>query len=153
MFFFDTGELMSIVSTAVSIYTLYQKITEKYYTFKTYSNDVEMIHQFKILQLFMFLLLMGHIFSLLLYGSALVAYSAGEAENWVSLSKVDTAPWYTRYIYSLYWAITTMTTVGYGDIHGCNQYELVVCIVVEILGSAIFGYMINVIGMTLTDMK
>jgi hypothetical protein len=153
MFFFETGELVSVASTIISLYTLYQKITDKYDTFKTYSNDVDMLHQFKILQLFMFLLLMGHIFSIMLYGAALIAYNTGEEDNWVTQSKVENAPWYTRYIYSLYWAITTMTTVGFGDIHGWNQYEMVVCIVVEILGSALFGYMINVIGMTLTDMK
>ena len=28
-----------------------------------------------------------------------------------------------RYIYSLYWAITTLATVGYGDFSAANPYE------------------------------
>jgi hypothetical protein len=46
-----------------------------------------------------------------------------------------------------------MVTVGYGDITPQNKYEAVVVIVVEILATSIFGYMINIIGMTLTELK
>ena len=58
-----------------------------------------------------------------------------------------------QYIYALYWAITTMTTVGYGDITATNPIEICFSIFVEILGCAIFGYMINIIGMILSDMR
>ena len=34
-------------------------------------------------------------------------------------------PWDIRYIWSLYFSITTMTTVGYGDISATNQYEAI----------------------------
>jgi hypothetical protein len=62
MFFFETGELFSICCTVVSIYTLYEKISEKYHTFKTYSTDVAMLHEFKSMQIFVFMLFMGHLF-------------------------------------------------------------------------------------------
>lgn len=74
-------------------------------------------------------------------------------DNWVTTNKIDTAAWHTRYVYSLYWSITTITTVGYGDLHGTNEIEFLASILVEIIGAALVGYMINVIGMTLNDMK
>jgi hypothetical protein len=46
-----------------------------------------------------------------------------------------------------------MVTVGYGDITPQNEYEVAVVIVVEIIGTSIFGYMINIIGMTLSELK
>jgi hypothetical protein len=49
--------------------------------------------------------------------------------------------------------MTTMSTVGYGDIAATNPVEIIFSIFVEILGCAIYGYMINIIGMILSDMR
>jgi hypothetical protein len=46
-----------------------------------------------------------------------------------------------------------MVTVGYGDITPQNKYEAIVVMIIEILGASIFGYMINIIGMTLALLK
>jgi hypothetical protein len=43
--------------------------------------------------------------------------------------------------------------VGYGDITPQNEYEVAVTIFIELTGSALFGYIINVIGMTMTELK
>lgn len=41
-----------------------------------------------------------------------------------------------------------MVTVGYGDLTPNNFFEAIIVTLIEIVGTAIFGYMINVIGIT-----
>lgn len=46
-----------------------------------------------------------------------------------------------------------MVTVGYGDLTPGNPIEIVVVTVIQIVGTAIFGYMINVIGITVNEIQ
>lgn len=39
-----------------------------------------------------------------------------------------------------------MVTVGYGDLTPQNHYEVIMVMIVQLIGTAVFGYMINVIG-------
>eukprot|EP01051_Picozoa_sp_SAG22_P004507 SAG22_NODE_243_length_14055_cov_3.073015_15_plen_123_part_00 len=44
-----------------------------------------------------------------------------------------------RYFTALYWAFTTITTVGYGDIHAYNMWEMAVSILSMVIGVAVFN--------------
>ena len=44
------------------------------------------------------------------------------------------------YLVSLYWTVTTITTVGYGDISGTNLPEMIFCCLVMIIGVIAFGF-------------
>ena len=43
------------------------------------------------------------------------------------------------YTVSLYWTITTITTVGYGDISGTNNYERMFASFVMVVGVILFS--------------
>jgi hypothetical protein len=52
-------------------------------------------------------------------------------------------PLYGRYIAAIYWVITTMLTVGYGDIKPTNDVERLYSIVTMLTGGVVFGAMIS----------
>jgi hypothetical protein len=43
----------------------------------------------------------------------------------------------------MYYALTTLSTVGFGDFHPENSYERLICAFIMIFGNAIFGYIIG----------
>ncbi|KAG7393278.1 hypothetical protein PHYPSEUDO_011283 [Phytophthora pseudosyringae] len=51
----------------------------------------------------------------------------------------------SKYIASIYWAITTMTTVGFGDIYAVNDYEKGYSILVLIGGTTLFAYVVGTV--------
>ena len=46
----------------------------------------------------------------------------------------------TQYLYSVYWALTTLTTVGYGDITPTNNLERLYSLFALLTGALVFGY-------------
>lgn len=57
-----------------------------------------------------------------------------------------------RYLYSVYWAVTTLTTVGYGDLVPTNDAERVYALCAMLISALIFGYMISNIGSLVASM-
>ncbi|MFH0734738.1 MAG: cyclic nucleotide-binding domain-containing protein [bacterium] len=52
----------------------------------------------------------------------------------------------TNYIRSIYWCITTLTTIGYGDITPTNNAQMIFTMFVQLLGAGVFGYLIGSIA-------
>ena len=47
-----------------------------------------------------------------------------------------------QYVASLYWTVTTLTTVGYGDIVPINNKERILAIFIMVIGATVFGYVV-----------
>ncbi|KAL4488980.1 hypothetical protein ABPG73_005467, partial [Tetrahymena malaccensis] len=59
----------------------------------------------------------------------------------------------SRYIQTFYYAVVTMTTIGYGDFTAQTQLEKLLMIFIAFFSCGIFGYTINSIGNILYDIK
>lgn len=49
----------------------------------------------------------------------------------------------TRYIRSVYWTVTTLTTIGYGDITPVTNAQTMFVIIIEIMGAGMYGFIIG----------
>jgi CRP-like cAMP-binding protein len=52
-------------------------------------------------------------------------------------------PFSEQYLAAIYWAFTTMTTVGYGDITPTNEAEYLFAALMMIIGATVFGYVVG----------
>lgn len=103
----------------------------------------------------------SHLFACALYA---VADCSNGGECWIESYCVGKGAWFdddaagaepgacladqdnsVKYLVSLYWAFTTMTTIGYGDItpNARATPEIVVTIVTEVMGTTIFAYVVG----------
>lgn len=50
---------------------------------------------------------------------------------------------WSRYVMSIYWSITTLTTVGYGDLHPVNSREMTFDIFYMLFNLGLTAYLIG----------
>lgn len=56
-----------------------------------------------------------------------------------------------RYVYSLYWAVMTISTIGYGDVRPVTHQEREMVVAVSCLGCIFFSYSVAQITTLVTD--
>lgn len=74
-------------------------------------------------------------------------------DSWMIHYDIAEADDSDRYIASMYWAIATMLTVGYGDILPVSTAERALNIVVMLIGCAVFAYSMNSIGILVQNIQ
>jgi hypothetical protein len=90
-----------------------------------------------------------HMFACSWYALALVAEFG--PETWISRSETDHSLNNDKlYSKALYWAIVTLTTVGYGDITAHTNEEFELSIVWMLFGVIVYTWIISTLTTTLT---
>ncbi len=83
-------------------------------------------------------------FSLLFFGYWIIHIAHWIACGWLAIRGFDhNAPLIDSYLKSIYWAVTTITTIGYGDITPTTNSQIVFTMFVEIIGVGTYGYLIG----------
>ncbi len=63
--------------------------------------------------------------------------------GWIATTHMEKATSGDLYISSIYWAITTLSTVGYGDFKGYTNEEYLYTMGVEFIGIGFFGFIMG----------
>ncbi|KAI3735668.1 hypothetical protein L6452_15176 [Arctium lappa] len=115
--------------------------------FEGLEKDIRINYLFtRIIKLFVVELYCTHTAACIFYYLATTLPPAKEGYTWIGSLKMGDYNYsqfreidlWTRYITSLYFAIVTMATVGYGDIHAVNNREMIF-IIIYISGDMILG--------------
>ncbi|CAG9325896.1 unnamed protein product [Blepharisma stoltei] len=56
------------------------------------------------------------------------------------------------YLTALYWAITVLTTVGFGDIHALTETEMLICIIWMLFGVGFYSFIVGTITSVMTSL-
>ena len=115
------------------------KALEDFYRFLSVYYYLEKVVIFIIYFIIFFLFI--HLFICLHIFFALQKYP-----NWFSLIKNQNESFYTLYLASFYFLMTTMTTVGYGDIVCISLYERIFHIILLGIGTIVYSFVVSYVG-------
>lgn len=72
--------------------------------------------------------------------------------TWINSLNLNDYSNFDLYTTSFYWAVTTLATVGYGDIHAFNTHEMIACCFVMIIGVFLYSYTIGSITTLISNL-
>ena len=107
---------------------------------------------YDLFKLMIVIIYVGHFFACTWIYMAKVEMSLGIGNSWIQSFHYVDERWESQYITSLYFAVYTMVTVGYGDIYPCNFLERTLSVILMILACGVFAYSLNRFGTILEQM-
>lgn len=76
---------------------------------------------------------------------------------WIALGAGNIGPEWTSqkellYLRSFYWAVTTIATIGYGDVTPVTPIQTIFTISVEVIGAGLYGYVIAIFASLIANL-
>lgn len=68
-----------------------------------------------------------------------------DPDNWIHYGQYEEYYSFHKYLLSLYFTLTTLSTVGYGDISGKTELEEIISIFYMFFGVAFYSYFIGML--------
>ena len=80
-------------------------------------------------------------------------FPSDDHQNWIDFCGIRNLVWTSQYYYSLFWSISVLVTVGFGEkIRPQNDTELIVSSAILLISALFFGYTINAMREIFDDM-
>lgn len=106
----------------------------------------------ELTKLFFFIVYFSHFCCCGFHYLGIYEIERGDQWTWLDFCKIRNSSWMVKYVHSLYYAVVTMVTVGYGDIVPQTVPEKMFAVMYIILACGVFAYSVNEIGSILRDM-
>lgn len=119
-----------------------KKILQKFDEFVV-SDSMEYFVSF--LRMTIEIIVIAHYMCCLFYFVGMEEHRAGKA-GWIVAEDLLDKPFRLQYITSMYWAFTTMSSVGFGDVMPITDSEIMLTVWLMIISCGYFAYTINSIG-------
>ena len=120
----------------------YSKIVSNYLNLE---NGVQEI--IDMIKLICYSLFLAHILACFWHMCSFI----NKENNWLKSYQIENEVPSIKYLYSLYWTIVTIMTVGYGDIKPQNQFEALFAIFTIIFGCGLYAFNLNSLGIILQN--
>ena len=118
-----------------------------------FQMDLTLNTMMEALKLISFIFFLAHWCACFFHLVAVYEKDEGYDATWITNRQYQDEEWNILYVRSLYWSITTMITVGYGDIIPITWIEKIFAIVVMLLACGVFALSMNTIGTIFQDLN
>ncbi|CAD8045331.1 unnamed protein product [Paramecium primaurelia] len=120
---------------------------------------------YTVLKLIIVVLFVNHLMACFFFGVSYKEFQRDEAgtsnlPTWIEYNgyvendqTIQQLSYWSRYVVSFYWATTTVSTVGYGDITPKNDYEIGITLITMIIAGMVFAFNVASIRDVIVEMN
>jgi len=100
----------------------------------------------KLMKFILVIVMVAHWMACIYYLAGTMSEPSNRHESWINSHVYpEHYTFWDMYVLALYWAIMTITTIGYGDVPSGTTAERVVSIVCMILGACLYSYIVGTV--------